>query len=1805
MASNFYLYANNTNINGEIKASGLTTDSNTLSLNSTTISTDYTSLKFNSNNFNDSKITSPEVKFSPSASYNKTALIDLLNKNVVANNVTVNLVSGFPDTVTFGGIEASYQLNLNTNFNAKIDAPVILPYFSVITPQNVDFAAHMTLGNLFVQTKECIISYGINHITQNATFVLDSTTGKLVLGIGTKIYTQVLKINDEVISETRPSLIVLSAHLVSGKTYCNLNEVIAAPKSLNTTEFEHDNISKRKASGCPSGVMKASYRDMRTASLATPQSCEHSIDETHILGVCSYDAVKKCPNGMTKSMLFSTNGPAQLAASSFTQQEESDPSSSIDLGTVHGKINKVNTTNSLVRGRFFLDANSSTEIINILFPLSNILEIGLVCIHSDPACQGSDGHYARLLKSAWQNQHDISPNKLTSFSDTVSDGRYYEVYKHLANVLEIYQGSGNFTEVYITPEGKILPKPTDSETVQYALTASSNGLVKVDETRIAKLNDLTKQYGQVATLTYKREVTKEDQISLPNLSQNHLDRVYKLSPNDPNYVWVDKMFRKYECEYSLEKLISELGQNSTAVDKLICPESCTTSMVEDALFRATGAMNLEDLNSALKYFFEEQNASYTQKKCYQMELLIKQAIAYANLYNFTLGQAVPDDVIDKIASPFVWVMNILIEKDGKQIPTAIPVVYLPKKLLAESSAHQTGSVIKFLGMGADAVVGSLINLGGTFEFSQGIYNIYNLLSSGSTKPVDDGIVTINSKEENNIISVTRIDATGSSVSTTLLTRAELGGNGTLILNGKTNTLVGVDINGKVQLNATMENIIEPAQIFTAYYAQGEWGFVKMASIKHLLSTLKGQLIIHSGGRNFIIGLDGTNAEQLTVTSKEGDLIAVAVDEEFFSQLSISKKKGIFKKETTATSHSHYRNEFKGNQFGSSNAPMQLFRLHSDATGTVVGFVLHAYKWEFISEDKIEIRAALAMNSEESYQQVTKEGFLGFRDGGLKVFENQEHLLQQGYTVVKRSEFHKYGIDNCVFNATNGIDGCGAVFNDYANKGNVTFISKNGSVDLAGKQVSHSFSYERLSKTTANIGFKLNFDQATVHAEWKEQTTTKYTKITEEIPTSFNGKNFNVEAKEAFKFKGNGIYVNLDIKAQTVDFMPTYTTIEEAVTELTKKAMLDYGFYNNFATAYHKYVAASETEEDISKTAAYGDSAFWLAKAILKPFALDLKFHASWQQGKLTLKEVYATPSTLRSTGNTKINGTTVTIEGLAATGMSWTINAHEFIMKHAFSSFEKKIESKGVNGEISFMDTQTVGAGINFSKLTESGVIPTSLFIKLSGTFELNAQNAEIHGQIEAGKLILKLDKLLLKSVHRIMKREGYSGHFSARVGYNPYNFTPPSFEFGAEVKRGDSAWVDQLASLVGTENVSILVKEMLHIQGGLIAQAKRGENGTLQDGGNLEIKAYEILTESLFSYVYKHEIGGSVGIDFASPKLIDRIGVVFGLTDKEKETFATIGRGNIEATIHNIANRDVNNLESESGFEIDPIRGIYVAEFFDTISAAASKIQNTFNNYFYSDTSNNQEPKVTIWDIIDYDASEDEAIDDILFGEKVPPSEITEDLKIKQRVFDQYVNLLVENGVDRIEAKQKVADLILENELAASKKVDVASATLVFNAAVFITEVALASIVGQQLIKEYVHLREALSDKIREIKYYANEDSTFLKEQSGKCVANSKQPAKTSSAGMPDPDQEPDDGDDRKKNVNKAESKVWKELKHYRGKTKTNGLRGKDQKFYEWDYLHNEIELYDRNGNPIDAIDPQSGERLFKDVSKHKKLKL
>ncbi len=111
-------------------------------------------------------------------------------------------------------------------------------------------------------------------------------------------------------------------------------------------------------------------------------------------------------------------------------------------------------------------------------------------------------------------------------------------------------------------------------------------------------------------------------------------------------------------------------------------------------------------------------------------------------------------------------------------------------------------------------------------------------------------------------------------------------------------------------------------------------------------------------------------------------------------------------------------------------------------------------------------------------------------------------------------------------------------------------------------------------------------------------------------------------------------------------------------------------------------------------------------------------------------------------------------------------------------------------------------------------------------------------------------------------------------------------------------------------------------------------------------------------------------------------------------------------------------------------------------------------------------------------------------------------------------------------------------------------------------------------------------------------EDAREQAEEAAKKVADESTSAATGGPKGQLPDGE-DPEEERKTNCSKSESPVWKELKPFRGSLKTDG-----DKIYEWDRLHNDIEIYNSRGQHLGSLDPQTGLKI-KDAVAGRTIKL
>jgi|GEM_PF-6962241 AAA ATPase containing von Willebrand factor type A (vWA) domain len=75
------------------------------------------------------------------------------------------------------------------------------------------------------------------------------------------------------------------------------------------------------------------------------------------------------------------------------------------------------------------------------------------------------------------------------------------------------------------------------------------------------------------------------------------------------------------------------------------------------------------------------------------------------------------------------------------------------------------------------------------------------------------------------------------------------------------------------------------------------------------------------------------------------------------------------------------------------------------------------------------------------------------------------------------------------------------------------------------------------------------------------------------------------------------------------------------------------------------------------------------------------------------------------------------------------------------------------------------------------------------------------------------------------------------------------------------------------------------------------------------------------------------------------------------------------------------------------------------------------------------------------------------------------------------------------------------------------------------------------------------------------------------------------------EPEEASEDEKKRTENLTKGESEVWQDLDNVKGSDRKTSGQGKSKQYYEWDHTHNDIEVYDKNGNHLGSMDPTTGE--------------
>jgi hypothetical protein len=260
-------------------------------------------------------------------------------------------------------------------------------------------------------------------------------------------------------------------------------------------------------------------------------------------------------------------------------------------------------------------------------------------------------------------------------------------------------------------------------------------------------------------------------------------------------------------------------------------------------------------------------------------------------------------------------------------------------------------------------------------------------------------------------------------------------------------------------------------------------------------------------------------------------------------------------------------------------------------------------------------------------------------------------------------------------------------------------------------------------------------------------------------------------------------------------------------------------------------------------------------------------------------------------------------------------NAYIQAKKELKLSSAKNIDSMKqsyVSADVDIPLTGGAPAGINLSGGEAGQYAEQHLHFVLNVQNELKISvlgKASIVGAtISAKSLDTSFGQLILESVRDLIKHES----LGANIGLTTNSLSG----IGAEYSNGLSEMVSEITSIIGTENINIVVANALNLNGAMIANAQTDENGELTDLGNLEVLAGLLFVQ----HIYTHDDGITFGASMVAGRTKagesnNAYRASFGMKSGDGIVRATIGNG--KSPLHNQLNRNINNV-IEFNYDID-----------------------------------------------------------------------------------------------------------------------------------------------------------------------------------------------------------------------------------------------------------------------------------------------
>ncbi|MDD9334675.1 MAG: hemagglutinin repeat-containing protein [Rickettsiaceae bacterium] len=259
----------------------------------------------------------------------------------------------------------------------------------------------------------------------------------------------------------------------------------------------------------------------------------------------------------------------------------------------------------------------------------------------------------------------------------------------------------------------------------------------------------------------------------------------------------------------------------------------------------------------------------------------------------------------------------------------------------------------------------------------------------------------------------------------------------------------------------------------------------------------------------------------------------------------------------------------------------------------------------------------------------------------------------------------------------------------------------------------------------------------------------------------------------------------------------------------------------------------------------------------------------------------------------------IRFQGVQMTAKDVDFTAANFTFETSRDQCDYQYDFSSVNIEIDLNNAINSNLAASTRSVESSSTIHHANYIKASGNLKITLSgDGKFKGvSLEGTNVDIQANNLILESVQDIIS-ERLSGA-NLHVGFDQkYGITG----FGGGVEDGfkDKAWTNQVARIIGSQLVNIIVKETLEIAGGLIANAEEDKNGKLTDKGNLSVNCGRILVKTIHDYDEGVTLG--IGASFQVNQTdqgkkdvsFSHAPVKVEFKDHRREVAGTIGQGKI-----------------------------------------------------------------------------------------------------------------------------------------------------------------------------------------------------------------------------------------------------------------------------------------------------------------------